>query len=425
MTPDRKLEIATRYVAGLQRHWLIIALASVVLLAGSAWLIAFRLPLHADFSHLLPPDAPAVRDLRRLEARVAAQDAMLVLVVSKDPAARAAAAADMAARARKIDPQPGHPGRGRRRGHPRLPARPPPPLRAARGSRGRARRPELAHRAGQARGQPAVHRLDEEGDAADAAATAARLEELRQRRDEAERRLDRSSFVSADGETQLIIVRTAFPKTDVEASRRALRRRSGASARTSSPGTPASTSASPAATWSRWPSTTRSSAASCCRAWSPPSWSASCCCSTSAASASWWRWAGCWWWRPRCRSALAALTVGHLNAATAFLGAIIAGNGVNYGILLIARYLEERRQHEPTPAMARAIVGDRAADAGRVAGRGDRLRLAGGDQLPRLRRLRDHRRARHDRVLGGDATRSCRRWCCAWCRARACAGARR
>jgi len=31
---------------------------------------------------------------------------------------------------------------------------------------------------------------------------------------------------------------------------------------------------------------------------------------------------------------VAAITVGHLNAATAFLGAIIAGNGVNYGILL-------------------------------------------------------------------------------------------
>src|SRR5262249_35570686 len=42
----------------------------------------------------------------------------------------------------------------------------------------------------------------------------------------------------------------------------------------------------------------------------------------------------------------AALTVGHLNAATAFLGAIIAGNGVNYGILLIARYQEERRRVE-------------------------------------------------------------------------------
>ncbi|HEU4727263.1 MAG TPA: MMPL family transporter, partial [Kofleriaceae bacterium] len=53
----------------------------------------------------------------------------------------------------------------------------------------------------------------------------------------------------------------------------------------------------------------------------------------------------------------AALTVGHLNAATAFLGAIIAGNGVNYGILLLARYLEERAVHDHENAMAVAIRG--------------------------------------------------------------------
>src|SRR5262249_36610475 len=53
----------------------------------------------------------------------------------------------------------------------------------------------------------------------------------------------------------------------------------------------------------------------------------------------------------------AAFTVGHLNAATAFLGAIIAGNGINYGILLIARYLEERRRREIDDAIAEAIVG--------------------------------------------------------------------
>src|ERR1044072_8200619 len=52
----------------------------------------------------------------------------------------------------------------------------------------------------------------------------------------------------------------------------------------------------------------------------------------------------------------AALTVGHLNAATAFLGAIIAGNGGNYGILLIARYLEERRAHDIEEALAVAIA---------------------------------------------------------------------
>jgi uncharacterized protein len=40
---------------------------------------------------------------------------------------------------------------------------------------------------------------------------------------------------------------------------------------------------------------------------------------------------------------IAALTWGFVNAQTAFLGSIIVGTGINYGILILARYLEERR----------------------------------------------------------------------------------
>jgi len=54
--------------------------------------------------------------------------------------------------------------------------------------------------------------------------------------------------------------------------------------------------------------------------------------------------------------AIAVFTVGHLNAATAFLGAVIAGNGVNYGILLVARYREERARSEPVQAMGHALA---------------------------------------------------------------------
>src|SRR4029079_5640808 len=54
---------------------------------------------------------------------------------------------------------------------------------------------------------------------------------------------------------------------------------------------------------------------------------------------------------------IAALTVGHLNAATAFLGAIIAGHGINYGILLAGRFLQERRKAAPEAALATAIAG--------------------------------------------------------------------
>lgn len=42
------------------------------------------------------------------------------------------------------------------------------------------------------------------------------------------------------------------------------------------------------------------------------------------------------------------LWVGHLNSSTAFLGSVVAGNGINFGIIFLARYLEERhhgREH--------------------------------------------------------------------------------
>jgi predicted RND superfamily exporter protein len=41
---------------------------------------------------------------------------------------------------------------------------------------------------------------------------------------------------------------------------------------------------------------------------------------------------------------LPPFSVTELNSNTAFLGAIIVGNGINFGIVLLARYMEERRQ---------------------------------------------------------------------------------
>ena len=41
----------------------------------------------------------------------------------------------------------------------------------------------------------------------------------------------------------------------------------------------------------------------------------------------------------------AKLTVGHLNIATGFLFSIIAGNGLNFGVIYMARYFEERRNN--------------------------------------------------------------------------------
>ncbi len=44
---------------------------------------------------------------------------------------------------------------------------------------------------------------------------------------------------------------------------------------------------------------------------------------------------------------LTQLTIGHLNMATGFLFTIIAGNGINFAIIFMARYLEARRDGSP------------------------------------------------------------------------------
>ena len=49
--------------------------------------------------------------------------------------------------------------------------------------------------------------------------------------------------------------------------------------------------------------------------------------------------------------------VGYLNAQTAFLGSIIVGTGINYSIILLARYTEERRAGlDPIAALKKAMV---------------------------------------------------------------------
>jgi predicted RND superfamily exporter protein len=52
---------------------------------------------------------------------------------------------------------------------------------------------------------------------------------------------------------------------------------------------------------------------------------------------------------------LTELLLGHLNLATGFLFSIIAGNGINYSIIYMGRYLEERRAGAP-PAAATAAA---------------------------------------------------------------------
>lgn len=53
---------------------------------------------------------------------------------------------------------------------------------------------------------------------------------------------------------------------------------------------------------------------------------------------------------------VAEAVIGNLNSNTAFLGSIVVGNGINVGLILFARYLEERRRgKDPFPAMVVAV----------------------------------------------------------------------
>jgi len=60
--------------------------------------------------------------------------------------------------------------------------------------------------------------------------------------------------------------------------------------------------------------------------------------------------------------------IGYLNTVTAFLGAIIAGTGINYGIILLARYFEERRLgHVVEDAIETAMTRTASATLGAAA----------------------------------------------------------
>ena len=60
--------------------------------------------------------------------------------------------------------------------------------------------------------------------------------------------------------------------------------------------------------------------------------------------------------------ALSWFLVGYLNANTAFLGSIVLGNGINVGIIVVARYCEERTRGEPVErALRTAWTGSLAA----------------------------------------------------------------
>jgi predicted RND superfamily exporter protein len=347
--------LARRYVAWLRRRALAVVAAHLVVLGFAIYLIAYRLPLFADFSYLLPQDVPAVIDLRKLEARVKANDVVLVLIDARTPEARAAATQQMidgleAAKSPLIA----------RIGGDELAIReflqqkrhlfvPVDELVAARDA--------LAQRIERAKLEANPLFIDlEDKDPQQIERDKQKLADLRAKRKEAEAKLARPTNVSANGLIAKIEIGVTFRSTDAKSADQLLELCHAVRAQTIAkiPGVKIGFTGGPVTALSEHRAITTGIVLS------------------SLITAGLVALVLALYFRSATLLVLlvgtiaiataasfgsAALTVGHLNAATAFLGAIIAGNGVNYGILLIARYLEERRRHGVDEALARSIVG--------------------------------------------------------------------
>ena len=64
----------------------------------------------------------------------------------------------------------------------------------------------------------------------------------------------------------------------------------------------------------------------------------------------------------------AHLTIGYLNQSTMFLGSIVAGNGINFGIVMLARYFEERRRGSAVETAVDIAIRKTAAGTAGAAG---------------------------------------------------------
>ena len=89
------------YTNAIVRHRRSIMLLSVVLALG-AGKVAASLPVYADFSYLLPPNAESVQHLRALEKRARVLGTAMLAVRSADPERRRGAALAVLGRVRAL-----------------------------------------------------------------------------------------------------------------------------------------------------------------------------------------------------------------------------------------------------------------------------------------------------------------------------------
>jgi uncharacterized protein len=347
-------KLARRYASWIERRrWPIIV--GSILFAAIATLGAFRLHVLADFSYLLPQDVRSVTDLRAIGKRARVLGTAMVVVESDDPAARRLAAVMLRDKIARI------------------------PLVSSVTFDDRAKRDygwqhrwlfaelndlEGAKQALEAKLQQA--KLDANplfiglDDPPDERADA--TDELRDRLRNAEaERAANGELVSADGKVQMAIVRTAFSSGNVEKDRALLGQLDAvlAEVRAVVPSAEMGIAGDIAVSIVEHDSILNGmliatlvtvSLVVIALFWFFRS-------ALAVGALSWSLAVG-----TLATFAFTQLAIGHLNLATAFLSSIVIGNGINVGILVTARYLEELRAgRNGVDALASALANTVAA----------------------------------------------------------------
>jgi uncharacterized protein len=324
-------------------------LAGALLAAALAGTLAARLPLRGELAALLPPDARSVRDLRALETRAQVFGTIIVAVEADDPAHRTAAAALVRDRLRalprdlvlQVDADSGV--RDRYAWEHRYLLAPASDLEAI--------RDHLRER--KARANPLYVGLDDA-----APDDGGRLRDLKQRLDGLRSAAEHPGpLLSRDGHLQIVVARTRFSADDLAHNAPALAAARAAAEEARRLGGPAvrvgvtgdvitSAEEHRALSGGMWQATLLTTAVVAVGLMLFFG-------SVAAVAAL----LGALAVGALLTFAFAFGAVGHLNLATAFLAPIVVGNGINFGIILLARYAEERRRGDAQAALARAVSG--------------------------------------------------------------------
>jgi uncharacterized protein len=352
-------KLARRYASWIEhRRWAIIA--GSLVFAALATFAASQLRIFADFSYLLPQNVRSVTDLRAIGKRARVLGTAMVAVQASDPAIRERAAVllrDKIARLSLVSSVTfdDHARREYAWQHRWLFA----DLSDLQRSRAAI---EAKIRQAKLEANPLFVGLDDEPathppDAAD---------ELRDRLRKAEADVaDRGELISSDGKLQMMIIRTAFSSGEVERDKQLI---AGIDqiieeVKVAVPGTDIGVAGDVVVSIAEHDSILNgmllATAVTVTLVMAALIWFFR---SALAVGALSWSLAV----GTIATFAFTQLVIGHLNLATAFLSSIVIGNGINVGILVTARYLEELRAGRDgaealAGALAKTVAGTLAA----------------------------------------------------------------